>query len=69
MLTTIYVALSLLHYFLDDYPTYKHLRNQADLYGDKISRFDKIMFYATTANAVLSVIILLLKCIGIIEWW
>ena len=58
MITMLYIVFSLLHYFLDDYPSYKHFKDSAYLYGENtgFSKFDKIIFYILTVN------------VGILEW-
>lgn len=71
MITTLYIVFSLLHYFLDDYPSYKHFKDSAYLYGENtgFSKFDKIIFYILTVNVVICFILIVFKCIGILEWW
>ena len=71
MITTLYIVFSLLHYFLDDYPSYKHFKDSAYLYGENagFSKFGKIIFYILTANVVICFVLIAFKCIGILEWW
>ena len=71
MITTLYIVFSLLHYFLDDYPSYKHFKDNAYLYGENagFSKFGKIIFYILTANVVICFVLIVFKCIGILEWW
>ena len=71
MITTLYIVFSLLHYFLDDYPPYKHFKDSAYLYGENtgFSKLDKIIFYILTANVVICFILIVFKCVGILEWW
>lgn len=71
MLSTLYALVSLICYALDDYPSHKYCNDERyQQYGSKrFWKFDRCMFYVATANAVVCVLLILLKCVGIIEWW
>ncbi len=74
MPTTIYIIFSLLHYVFDDYPMHMHQKEQPEyqrmnISGKGFQKIDTIMFYITTANLVVCFVLLVLKCMGVIEWW
>lgn len=73
MLTTLYVIVSLLYYFFNDYPLHKHFEDNEEIYAYNINKsflkLEKIMFYIARANMIVCIVLIFLKCIGVIEWW
>lgn len=46
-------------------PEYRHMNTG----GKGFREFDAIMFYVATANLAVCFVLLMLKCVGIVEWW
>lgn len=74
MLTTLYIVISLLNYVFDTYPMYKLIKEAPEYRrmntgGKGFRKFDVIMFYVATANLAVCFVLLMLKCVGIVEWW
>ena len=69
-----YMVISLLHYIFNDYPMHKLLKEQPEYQRMNMSskgllKCDTVMFYVATANLAVCFVLLVLKCIGLIEWW
>ena len=78
MLSTLYIVVSFIRYWLDDYPMHKHLIEQPEyqkkalgqILSEKgFQRFHEIVFFIATLNIAICCIMILLKCIGVLEWW
>ena len=78
VLSTLYIIVSFIHYWFDDYPMHKHFKEQPEyqkmalsqiLSEKSLQRMDKILFFIATLNMAVCCVLILLKCIGILEWW
>lgn len=78
MITSIYIVIAFVHYWLDEYPMHKHFAEQPEYAknnpamitpGKRFRSLERITFYIATANIVACCVMLLLKVFGILEWW
>ena len=81
MASSAYILVSFILYLFEIYPSYKHSKEQPEherffteqMWGKKAPRgfkkIEKALFYIATANLVVCCLLLVLKCIGYIEWW
>ena len=71
MLTTIYIVSSVLHYIFFDKHIFdmgKKLVKEKQLEKEQIWLF-KVGHFMDIANLAACVVILFLKCVGLIPWW
>ena len=73
-----YIFVSFIIYLFDVYPNYMHYKEQPEytrffmeqIWGKKaLRRFHKAGFYVATANLIVCCLLLVLKCVGYVEWW
>lgn len=78
MASSVYIFVSLVIYLFEVYPEYKHYKEQPEyerlhmeqIWGKKaLRRWNKAGFYIATINLIVCCFLLLLKLVGVIEWW
>lgn len=81
MYTSLYILLSVLHYWLDAYPSHQSLKEQTgyrkaamqsawpEPWLKRFGKVRRVCFYVETANQFVCCLLLLLKIMGVIRWW
>lgn len=73
MITTIYILISCVDFFLDTLPTHKMLSQQPDykkqMFTRNFSKMNTILFYVSVVNQFVCLTLLLLKLLGYLTWW
>ena len=81
MASSVYILVSFIVYLFEIYPGYMHSKELPEqerflteqMWGKKAphryKKFEKVIFCIGTINLIICCVLLLLKLVGVIEWW